>query len=343
MTTSSAHPSLLVETAGRRTATLSIDLDNLWAYQQSAGIAGWDQYPSFLEVAIPRIRKLLDSLQVRATCFVVARDATLPKVIPGLKALAEDGHELGNHSFGHDPEVNSGAVETIEEDLQQAQQAIESATGVRPVGYRAPAFRVTANLLQALMQQGFEYDASIFPSSVDRLAQQYQQRHQSNESAKSHYGNATNLPKRQRGFFWQHQQGTLAEWPVTTLPGLGIPVHGTYLHFMADRLPWLANVMNIVANYGYRLSGVSPSFLLHASDFIGSDDGFDLGPLPGMKSSAADKMKRLSHWLSTYQRHFRFMPIRDAAGLITLARPSTLAIVPLSTTKSPAIDSVAPK
>ncbi len=326
------------ETTGRRPATLSIDLDNLWTYQRGAGISSWEQYPSFLEVAIPRIRSFLESLNCRATCFIVARDATLPGVRPCLKSLADDGHEIGNHSFDHDPEINSSTVETIEADLEKAQQAITSATGVQPKGYRAPAFSVTPPLLQALMQQGMEYDASIFPSSVDRLAQNYQRRHQNTDSAKPHYGNAASLPKQQRGFFWQHQQGSLVEWPVTTLPGLGIPVHGTYLHFLADQLPWLANLANTMAIHGYRLSKISPSFLLHASDFIGSDDGFNPGPLPGMKANAATKIARLTRWLTDYQRYFHFMPITEAVMLATEAQASDLPIIPLPAVPMPSTD-----
>ena len=30
-------------------ASLSLDLDNLWCYQRSFGIADWQGYPSFLE------------------------------------------------------------------------------------------------------------------------------------------------------------------------------------------------------------------------------------------------------------------------------------------------------
>jgi hypothetical protein len=59
----------------RPAATLSVDLDNLWSYLRAKGDPRWREYPSFLALAIPRLSGLLDEIGVRATVFVVGRDA----------------------------------------------------------------------------------------------------------------------------------------------------------------------------------------------------------------------------------------------------------------------------
>ena len=40
-------------------ATLSLDLDNQWSYMKTHGDAGWETFPSYLDVAVPRILDLL--------------------------------------------------------------------------------------------------------------------------------------------------------------------------------------------------------------------------------------------------------------------------------------------
>jgi polysaccharide deacetylase family protein (PEP-CTERM system associated) len=79
------------------------------------------------------------------------------------------GHELACHSFWHRP-VCSLTPETFRQDLRQASDAIQQAAGVRVIGYRAPSWSITAQSLWAfdvLAEEGFVYDASIFPIRHD--------------------------------------------------------------------------------------------------------------------------------------------------------------------------------
>ena len=41
------------------TASVSLDLDNLWAYLKTHGDPGWDDYPSYLLTIVPRVLDLL--------------------------------------------------------------------------------------------------------------------------------------------------------------------------------------------------------------------------------------------------------------------------------------------
>ncbi len=51
----------------------------------------------------------------------------------------------------------------MKSEIEGAQQAIERATGVRPVGFRAPGYTVTDELLGLVESAGFLYDSSVFP------------------------------------------------------------------------------------------------------------------------------------------------------------------------------------
>jgi hypothetical protein len=58
-----------------------------------------------------------------------------------------------------------------------------------------------------------------------------------------------------------------------------------------------------------RLRGVSPSFLLHATDFLGGDDVSGLEYLPGMQRSGAEKIAFMTAVLETYRQTFHVQPI----------------------------------
>jgi peptidoglycan/xylan/chitin deacetylase (PgdA/CDA1 family) len=47
--------------------------------------------------------------------------------------------------------------------IDAAQDAIEKATGTRPVGFRAPGYTVSDELLGLVESAGFLYDSSVFP------------------------------------------------------------------------------------------------------------------------------------------------------------------------------------
>jgi hypothetical protein len=36
-------------------ASLSLDLDNQWSYMKTHGDAGWESFPSYLDVVVPRV------------------------------------------------------------------------------------------------------------------------------------------------------------------------------------------------------------------------------------------------------------------------------------------------
>ncbi len=80
----------------------------------------------------------------------------------GTKSLATgDGHE---HLARLGPQA-------LRDDLRRARGRIEDALGISPRGYRAPTFsitRATAWALDVVIEQGFQYDSSIFPIHHDR-------------------------------------------------------------------------------------------------------------------------------------------------------------------------------
>jgi len=114
-------------------------VDNQWSYMKTHGDAGWEARPSYYDVFFDTTLKALDALDMRITFFVVGRDAVVPAHHGPLRAVIAAGHEVGNHSFEHEPWLHRYTPEQLALEIGGAEEAIEAATGRRPVGFRGPA------------------------------------------------------------------------------------------------------------------------------------------------------------------------------------------------------------
>jgi peptidoglycan-N-acetylglucosamine deacetylase len=146
-------------------ASLSIDLDALEHYHRIHGLpeaaAGPD--PVYRKAA-PRFGELCARLGVRGTVFCVGRNLEDPAALSVVRSLAEDGHEIANHSFSHDYALSVRSAEVIAAELRGGADAVARAAGRRPVGFRAPGYALSAALVGALAADGYRYDSSAFPA-----------------------------------------------------------------------------------------------------------------------------------------------------------------------------------
>ena len=97
--------------------SLSLDLDDQWTYMKTHGDPGWEEYPSYLSYAVPRILDFLDEKQTKITFFIVAQDAAFAHNHAVLGEIARRGHEIGNHTFHHDPWLHKYSEAEINEEL----------------------------------------------------------------------------------------------------------------------------------------------------------------------------------------------------------------------------------
>jgi peptidoglycan/xylan/chitin deacetylase (PgdA/CDA1 family) len=109
-------------------------------------------------VAIPRIRRVLETYSVPATFFV---PAVVAKIHPEeQRVLADEGHEIGIHGWIH--ELNSVLSETEEREMMlRASDVLEQICGVRPVGMRTPSWDFSQYTLKICREMGLLYDSSL--------------------------------------------------------------------------------------------------------------------------------------------------------------------------------------
>lgn len=298
----------------RPLATLSMDLDDYWSYLRSVGDPAWQGYPSFLTAGLGYAHEVLARLGLHLTAFLIGMDADRPANHAALRALVAAGHEIGCHSYQHDPALALEGRAAIHAELARAEHSIAGVTGVQPRVYRGPSFSYSADLLEVLAERGYRVDASVFPTFLGPLARLYHRYVASagaapDPHAPGLFGDMREGLRPLRPFVWQLAAGELLEIPTTTHPGLRIPVHGTYLHFIADRSEALALSYWRSCLYWCRQRGIAPSFLLHMSDFLGHDDVPAGRAIPGMRRSGQQKRAFIQRVLGMLDQSFEVLPM----------------------------------
>jgi hypothetical protein len=165
---------------------LSVDLDDLDQYVDLHGLtlggpvsvdarpedpraSAASRYPAY-DRALERIEALASSLDAKVTFFAIGRDLGRLESAERLRALAERGHAVESHSFGHDYALTRRERHAIELDLERARLAVRLAVGVTPTGFRAPGYTMTARLAAAVREVGHTWDSSVFPCPPYGLA-----------------------------------------------------------------------------------------------------------------------------------------------------------------------------
>jgi hypothetical protein len=305
-------------------ASLSLDLDNKWSYMKTHGDPGWESLPSYLDIVVPRVLTLLQEESLTITFFIVGLDAAQPASQPVLKSIAEAGHEIGNHSYKHEPWLHLYSDAELEQEMTQAETAIQQATGQTPIGFRGPGFSFSPQLLSLLARRGYQYDASTFPTFLGPLARMYYFAKSSLSSEQSSqrkalFGSAKEGFRPLKPYRWQTASGPLTEIPVTTMPLARVPIHLSYVLYLATFSRALALAYWNMSLTLCRLTNTQPSLLLHPLDFLGQEDCPELSFFPAMQTPAAPKLEVSRKVLQTLHRRFQVVPMREHAQTLLSA------------------------
>jgi len=144
---------------------LSIDFED-WhqLVHRRLGLPDWDRPRPAFSPQVHALLDLLDDLGARATFFFLGMTAAnYPELVRNVIAR---GHEPASHGFAH-VRVHEQTRDEFRADLERSVEAIEHATGRRPVAYRAPAFSInrrSAWAYDVLAELGFRCDSSQYDS-----------------------------------------------------------------------------------------------------------------------------------------------------------------------------------
>ncbi len=109
----------------------------------------FDDGPS--EQTTLKILDLLDRHKIKATFFVSGVNARRhPEII---SEIVRRGHEIGNHSMGHDPLLMLKSAKTIDREVHRAAQVLREA-GIETLAFRPPVGIVNPKLFPILQCRG---------------------------------------------------------------------------------------------------------------------------------------------------------------------------------------------
>jgi len=121
------------------------------------------------ESGLKSLLDFCDRWKLKATIFVAGRFAETHAELLG--ECRWRGHELGTHGWEHgsleeDEDFRSASYDQQRKWIQLATDAVEKASGVRPVVFRAPSLWVSKTTLRALEGEGYRYDSSCAGEAI---------------------------------------------------------------------------------------------------------------------------------------------------------------------------------
>jgi polysaccharide deacetylase family protein (PEP-CTERM system associated) len=189
---------------------MSVDIEDYFHVSAFDRVVPKDEWPRLESRVVANTERLLNTFAhfgVNATFFFLG---CVAERFPALvRQVAAAGHEVASHGYHHQL-VYSLPPRLFREDVRSAKKLLEDLTGRRVRGYRAPSYSITKTSLWALdvlIEEGYEYDTSIFPIRHDR------------------YG----IPDAPRHVHLRHRPGgTIIEAPGSTvrLAGMNFPIAG---------------------------------------------------------------------------------------------------------------------
>jgi peptidoglycan-N-acetylglucosamine deacetylase len=146
------------------TVCLSFDVDamSVWFGYDRTTPAMLQRGEYGIRVGMPRILRLLDEHQIKATFFIPGHTV---ESYPGTaEQVLAAGHEVGHHSWAHqDPSTQSAGEERA--DLERGLATLER-VGVVPAGFRSPSADLSEHTLGLLEEHGFAYDSSLMADDL---------------------------------------------------------------------------------------------------------------------------------------------------------------------------------
>jgi polysaccharide deacetylase family protein (PEP-CTERM system associated) len=189
---------------------MSVDVEDYFqvsAFDRIVSRAGWGDFSSRVVPNTQRILERFDRAGVRSTFFILGWVAErFPSLV---REIAQAGHEIASHGYHHQLLYTLTPAQ-FREDVRAAKIVLEQTSGRPVIGFRAPSYSIVESSLWALdilIEEGYAYDASIFPIHHDRYGIPGAERH----------AHVIRRPK-----------GTLVEMPgsTTRIGGVNLPVAG---------------------------------------------------------------------------------------------------------------------
>lgn len=153
--------------------TISVDVEE---YFHAANLepvvppSRWHSQASRVEYSTNKLLEIFARNGTTGTFFILGSVARRHPAL--VRTIAEAGHEIGSHGYGHRL-VYSLSERAFFRDVYRTRRLIENISGRAVRGYRAPNFSITPRTPWAhgaLLDAGYRYDSSVYPTWHPRYA-----------------------------------------------------------------------------------------------------------------------------------------------------------------------------
>ena len=303
----------------KKYCAISIDMDPLWHYLNARGFSPLQttHLNAVYDDALPRFLDVFDEYHVKATFFLVGKDASRSDNKSHIQQIIKRGHEIANHSYNHHQDFKTLSFEEKRCEIEEAHKVLSDVCGENVVGFRAPGWGIDADVMGLLEDLGYAYDSSIFPSLLTTpisLINWIMNRGKLNQGigGSLNVGLAPKTPYRpHRGKIWRRGDMRLMELPPSILPVIQLPFLGTLLYL------WGKKVFTLSFHYLkrfhrpllYELHGIE------MVDYYHSIQDDRLKVKPGLLKTMEEKLNLYRFMLSTFQKHYIFITMKVLAAL----------------------------
>lgn len=300
----------------RPAATFGVDVDPIERHLATCGHTDAAADPIVYTTALPRLAEIFERAGVRATFFVLGRDAgafTRP-----LAELAAAGHEIASHTFSSPFAFARLSPVQMRDEMIASRNAIRSALGVQVIGFRAPQCDLDRRGIDALISTGYQYDASADPTpwlAVARAATAMR----SHDAGLASRLRAWPFTMRREPHVVHRSAGSLVEFPAAVTRWSRRPVRdAAFARSSGSRFKAMID--------GFANRGESLSCSMSALDALGLiEDRLDsrLVDHPGMTQPLEQRLERLERIVHLVAGRFQVATFAErAAGIAEHESPA---------------------
>ncbi|MDO9546741.1 MAG: polysaccharide deacetylase family protein [Pelolinea sp.] len=249
---------------------VSIDVDSLSSIYKGQGCSNAGGY-TYLEyrMGLENLLEFFSKYQIRTTMFMVGNDFLYKENHSSIRDIANNGHEIANHSMTHPQGFRWLSQNEKEKELSSMSDICHEVTGKRPIGFRSPGWNIDDSTLPILEKLNYKYDSSVFPTSLMPIMKfaHWSSMSKQKKQDRTTMGQFSYMFSPIKPYYVSDRSlgksgnKNLIEFPISVSPYLRIPFFATLLLF--------SGVKFYKKLYrSLRSAGLPIHFQMHLSDFI---------------------------------------------------------------------------
>jgi len=152
-----------------KVCSVTVDVDCLRSNFKGFGLRKNSYSFKEFETGIENLLTFFFRFNIRATFFFVAQDLEIKTNADLIKSVIAEGHEIASHSYSHPQGFRLLSIKEKNYELKKSKEILEDISGQSVIGFRAPGWNISDDTLPILRKLGFQYDSSVFPTSISIL------------------------------------------------------------------------------------------------------------------------------------------------------------------------------